>query len=688
MNDQTPSQTVSNRPPRLARFLQRRRWLILSGFLPPLLVLVGCGIAVQQIYGARILPNITVQGIPVGQLRPAEARALLAERYVSFLQAPITMTLGDRQWTPDAAEIGLELDIDGAIDAAYAFGRDPDRLVNMGETRAAFVTGHTLSLAVLIDEAQLAAYLAGLAEELAIEPQDAALTLRDGQAVWRPSRTGQALVTTDLSATIHRQLATLTPQTITLTTQSRVPTMTDSAVRPTYERLQQLLASPITIGVAESSRTWSLDELASMVRLGPVTNTVTGNVLSATLDLAPLQSWLESQTPSIHRDPVEPQLRFENGRVRMTTPGANGTRLDVNHALAQIEPALWAGSTAIAVPLTDILPQIRPQTLDTLGIVELIAEGRSDFSGSAAYRIQNIRAGAARMNGVLLAPNAEFSFNTHVGDITEAYGFTEGYAIIGGRTQLEWGGGVCQVSTTVFRAAFWAGVPITERNQHSYRIRWYEVYEPIGMDAAIFTGPGGYDFRFINDTGAWILMQSSVDLKRNLLSIQLYGTKPDRTVIQTPVQITNEQPAPQEPQYVADPELPPGTIKQTDTKRSGMDVRIGRRVEQNGQVLYRDTFLSRYRPWPDIFALGPGAQPPTPLPSPQATPSASEPLLTPLVETPTALPTASTPEAPSEAPDPGQTPVTEPSIPTVLPSADVPPSDQMDDSQEVVSPNR
>lgn len=281
--------------------------------------------------------------------------------------------------------------------------------------------------------------------------------------------------------------------------------------------------------------------------------------------------------------------------------------------------------------------------------------------------MQNIRAGAAQMDGVLLAPNEEFSFNQHVGAIDASNGFTEGYAIIQGRTQLEWGGGVCQVSTTVFRAAFWAGVPITERNQHSFRISWYEVYEPIGMDAAIFTGPGGYDFRFVNDTGSWLLMQTEVDLRRARLTVRLYGTKPNREVIQTGPELTNERPAPQEPRYVADPELPPGAIRQTDTKRGGMDVRIGRIVRQNGQILYRDTFLSRYQPWPDIYALGPGATPPTP------TPAATDPALAPTSQ-PEGVPAEATPPAqdtPITTPDAGHSeqPQPTPAPPEATPTA-------------------
>lgn len=126
------------------------------------------------------------------------------------------------------------------------------------------------------------------------------------------------------------------------------------------------------------------------------------------------------------------------------------------------------------------------------------------------------------------------------------------------------------------------------------------------MDAAIFTGPGGYDFRFVNDTGHWLLMETIADTANEVLTVRLYGTRPNREVVQTPPAITNVIPAPTKPRYVNDPKLPAGTFKQTDTARGGMDVRVGRVVKRDGKVLYEDTFFSRFQPWPNIYVRGTG----------------------------------------------------------------------------------
>jgi vancomycin resistance protein YoaR len=625
-------------------------WLWLGVFVSMLaLTAIGSALALGRAYDGEIVQNVTIQGMAVSGLRPDEAAAALRERYAAVLQTPLTVRFEERTWTPAPDEIGLQIAIDGAVERAFAVGRGPDVLGNLQERGALLQTERDIPLDVTLDEGRLNSFLEARAEELAVEPEDATLAVVQGQLLATPSQPGRAISAEGIVEAIQPGLLALQPQSAELKARELAPSLDDAGIAEAKASLETLLAQPVAVTVADQQRTWTPAELGALVRIERVEQDGKAR-LDIALNNAPIAAWLAEIGPTLELAPIEPRLRWSEGAVRISEPGNDGARLDQATALAQITEQLWQGERQIAVALTAVPPQIRPETLASLGIVELVAEGRSDFSGSAAYRVQNIRAGAAQMNGVVLAPGEEFSFNKHVGAIDEANGFTEGYAIIQGRTQLEWGGGVCQVSTTVFRAAFWAGVPISERNQHSFRISWYEVYEPIGMDAAIFTGPGGYDFRFVNDTGSWLLMQTEVDTRRARLTVRLYGTKPDREVVQTGPEITNERPAPTEPRYVADPELPPGAIKQTDTKRGGMDVRVGRIVRQNGQVLYQDSFLSRYQAWPDIFALGPGATPPTP------TPAATDPALVPTGQ-PEGVPTATAgpaDAAPSPTPDPAQ----------------------------------
>jgi vancomycin resistance protein YoaR len=259
--------------------------------------------------------------------------------------------------------------------------------------------------------------------------------------------------------------------------------------------------------------------------------------------------------------------------------------------------------------MEEVSPNITAETLPTLGIVELVGEGRSSYAGSAEYRITNIKAGAVRMDGVLIAPGEEFSFNRQLGEVDEANGFVQGYAIIGNSTQLEWGGGVCQDSTTVFRAAFWAGLPITERHTHACYINWYDAYSfpdqaGPGMDAAIYTGVS--DLKFVNDTGNWLLMEAIADDSTQTLTVRLYGTKPNRQVYISGPHIDNRVPPPSQPVYLSDATLPSGTIKQTDTSRAGMDIVVYRTIVEDGVELESEVFFTRFKAWPDVYVRGTG----------------------------------------------------------------------------------
>jgi vancomycin resistance protein YoaR len=233
------------------------------------------------------------------------------------------------------------------------------------------------------------------------------------------------------------------------------------------------------------------------------------------------------------------------------------------------------------------------------GIKELVAQGVSNFKGSAPGRILNIQTATAQFEGIVIPPGRTFSFDQNLGDVVEANGYDDAYVIFADRTILGPGGGVCQVSTTVFRAAFWGGYPIVERWAHAYRVGYYE--PPVGLDATVFSPV--VDFKFKNDGDTYLLIQTQVDLKTTTLTFNLYGTKPNRTVeMEDPVV---ENVVPHGPAvYTDDPSLKKGVVKQVDTAHDGEDVTIYRRILVNGQLVKRDRFFSRYQPWVARYQVG------------------------------------------------------------------------------------
>ena len=198
-----------------------------------------------------------------------------------------------------------------------------------------------------------------------------------------------------------------------------------------------------------------------------------------------------------------------------------------------------------------------------------------------------------------------FSFNEHLGEVTPEKGYKDAWVIFGDRSILGPGGGVCQVSTTVFRAAFWGGYPIVERWAHTYRVGWYE--PPVGLDATVYSPD--VDFRFENDTDFPILIQMHMDEEADTLTVDFLGARPDRTVEMEGPYIENVI-APGPTIYLEDPSLPVGTTEQVDWSHEGADVTIYRIIKRGDTVIAREAIFSRFQPWQARFLVGTG--PPEP----------------------------------------------------------------------------
>lgn len=316
-------------------------------------------------------------------------------------------------------------------------------------------------------------------------------------------------------------------------------------------------------------------------------------------------------TPLIQKATIEPknaQFTFENNRVTAFTLSSDGQGVDIELIKKMIMekiPALVifhkTQSFTMLIPLKVLKPAISSESVNNYGIKELIGTGESLYQHSIPSRVFNVTLAATRMNGVLIPPGEDFSFDKALGDVSSYTGYQQAYVIAGGHTVLGDGGGVCQVSTTFFRALLNAGLPITERHAHDYRVGYYEEDSPPGLDATVYVP--SVDLRFKNDTGHWILVQSIIDPINLRITFNLFGTNDGRKAVLTAPVITGETPAPP-PLYQDDPTLPVGKIVQTDFAAAGAHVSFSRTVVRNGSVIISDTYDSFYRPWQAVFLKG------------------------------------------------------------------------------------
>lgn len=324
-----------------------------------------------------------------------------------------------------------------------------------------------------------------------------------------------------------------------------------------------------------------------------------------TYDDAPVEQFIQDTADSYNMPAKNALFQFEEGKVTSFKADEKGIALQseefVKDFRKQVE-SITDKKTKLTIVVKDkiIEPEITLAKANSHGIEELIAEGKSDYSHSIPSRIHNVILAASKFNGVLIPKGSEFSFNNIIGDISANTGYQSAYVIQNGRTVLGDGGGVCQVSTTAFRAALNAGLPITERHAHAYRVSYYENDSQPGFDATIYVPT--VDLKFKNDTPASILIMTEVDEENMILTFKFYGKKDDRQVEISPVTIWDVAPAP-EPLYEDDPTLAKDVVKQVDYAASGAKTSFGYKVTV-GEEVREQTFTSVFRPWRAVFLRG------------------------------------------------------------------------------------
>jgi len=328
--------------------------------------------------------------------------------------------------------------------------------------------------------------------------------------------------------------------------------------------------------------------------------------LAISYDKKPVQDELNQLTDIYEKTPVNAKFQFENEKVRVFEKEENGLHVETQNALAEVERIFHnrlsrQGYNTVEVQDTVVKPDLTLAQSNTFGIEELIGEGTSNYSHSIPQRIHNVLLGTAKLNGVLIPKNATFSFNDEIGDISSTTGYEPAYIIKEGKTVLGDGGGICQVSTTLFRAALNTGLPIAEYHAHAYRVGYYENDAPPGLDATVF-GPT-VDFKFVNDTPASILIQTSADEENHLLSFKFYGKKDNRVVALTTPHIFDVTAAP-DPSYQDDPTLKKGVVKQIDFAAPGTRSSYSYKVTKDTVVTFQKDFLNSYQPWRAVYLVG------------------------------------------------------------------------------------
>lgn len=564
----------------------------------------------------RFRSGVIFDGEGLVGLTFAEALARADLRWGPYAQSPIILRLGQRTWSPTGADLGVTVDWLTPLREAYAWGRDEGLTEQLRGTATSGSPSpwHTV---VTLDQRVFAAYLERVAASVEREPVDSVLRVEyqvgRPRLIIDPSASGLQLAPAGYAEVVAANLRPPARLVVDLASELIPPTVDEQQLRGIAEEAERLLDGHISLNSQVADWAIAREMLVSGVTLG---GTEAAPDVRFRLDYSSFARLAKQIADEVRISPVEPRIRVNaSGEIVPVVEGREGRQVDAEQLWARVQAAFAAGDSAINVPIVALEPDISRLSISELQFGNVIAVGESFFRGSDEKRVQNIDNGSGLIDGTVVAPGESISVNRIVGPITTANGFVEGLVIAPTRTEPGVGGGICQVSTTLFRALFWAGLPILERWQHVYRVRYYELgkegaegHHP-GFDAAIWQP--SQDLRAINDTPNYLLIRREFSAAAQSLRFVIKGAPIGRRV-----EIDSWQGPAVEPPPVKvepNPELEPGEVKQTDNSIEGMQAVIYRRVYMGGQALFKDQFVSEFVAWPERWEIGPnedGSVPP------------------------------------------------------------------------------
>ncbi|HNV97682.1 MAG TPA: VanW family protein, partial [bacterium] len=321
------------------------------------------------------------------------------------------------------------------------------------------------------------------------------------------------------------------------------------------------------------------------------------NKIKIGLDFEGYKKYLEEKIiKDVNVEVQDAKFLMKGGKVSEFKSSQDGRQIDLEKTLELVENNLNDLIKESEIIVNISKSEVSTKDINDLGIKEIIGTGFSDFKGSPKNRIHNIKTGAAKLNGLLIKPGEEFYTIKNLLPIDAEGGYLPELVIKGNRTIPEYGGGLCQIGTTMFRAAVESGLNITQRRPHSYRVVYYE---PAGTDATIYDPMP--DLRFINDTSNYILIQARIEGTK--LYFDFWGTKDGRVVsVGKPVIYNIVKPGPTK--MIQSTELKPGEKNCIESAHNGADAYFDYNITYSDGTKHEERFSSHYVPWQAVCLVG------------------------------------------------------------------------------------
>jgi len=542
-------------------------------------------------YRDKILPNIYISGINVGGLTTNEALERL--KILSPKNKNITLVSQTKKYLFNSNYFKFDFDAKGAVLDAYRIGRGKNEIENLKNKFTLFFNPFEIDYHYNFDKDLIDLEVSRIVGEEKVSGNDASF-IYQGKLVLVPEKEGVSVNYGKLTNALNQKLGKENDVMIEIPYYKKNPEITANDLISIQKDLEEKFLKNFELKFFEKKRVLSPKEIFAFVK---IRKNKDGIYYDLNEDL--LKKLTFELRNLVDNKPRASVTKYEGDMVIEFNINQEGSVLDEVNFRKDFRKKLFAGDYALNLPSVKIGNNF---TKESYGITHVLGVGTSKFSGSINSRVHNLALAAEKINGTLVAPGEEFSFLKTVGPISSFSGFQTAYIISQGRTVLGEGGGVCQTSTTLFRAMLNSGLPITARYPHAYRVGYYEQDAKPGLDASVYYP--SLDLKFRNDTSKYILIQSEVDKKNYTMKFYLFGTKDGREVEITEPELFGYRPAPAA-EYVEDPTLKPGQIKQVDFSASGITSNFARVVKRNGEELYKDNFTTTYSPWKAIFLKGP-----------------------------------------------------------------------------------
>ncbi|OGM01067.1 hypothetical protein A2480_02850 [Candidatus Uhrbacteria bacterium RIFOXYC2_FULL_47_19] len=581
-----------------------------------LIAIILAGIALVLLGKApegEIRSGVSVGPIDLGGKTADQAESELA-RFIGNYELTFVLPETQSILGPFNNEVSpVKFDSNIAIELAYGVGRSKNPFVSLVQRLKSATFGLNISIPFSLDETLL---LDELTTDLGTEvrpAEDASLHIvveDNGQydISVQPEKAGINFDQLSAIAETRDRLRQLSDRPIELTISTELPHFTTADLEPLVPSARTSLElAPRT--VRARSLTWTVSRRHIADWLMPTDD---GGQIHLTLNQEKVFKHLETYASSMAVSPTDAIFEMTDGRVTKFSPSIDGEKLDLEKSyeilLQELSPDAEPTSGAIELPVTVAYPDVPTEKSNPYGIKEILGIGSSNFKGSPANRRHNIALGSSSLNGLLVAPDDVFSLIGALGEIDGEHGYLPELVIKDNKTTPEFGGGLCQIGTTTFRTVLAAGLPVTERRNHSYRVSYYERdgngdYMGPGKDATIYDPSP--DFKFTNDTGHYILIMTNITGDK--ISFTFWGVSDGRRAEQTDAVILS-QTSPPPKKVILTTDLPVGQEKCTEHAHAGAKAVFTYTVTMaNGEIREEDIF-SQYKPWQEVCLLGATAE--------------------------------------------------------------------------------